>query len=763
MSFALRLPALLLLLFCFTASAQSLEELKKQYSNKMPDTARINLANKIAWLSSTTDSAVAFRYAGDAYQLSSTVTYAVGKGKALMAKGNYYISKAKGAEAAALLEEAVSLFSTINNPLETAIAKEYLGKAYVLQNQNKKALELFGQSEKVFVDRQYTEGLSMVYNNKGIAYSNLGEPEKAIGNYIKALAIDENQKNTAQINLTLNNIGKLFLDTKNFSEARRYLTRCIESSGAAKDFSTMGKAQLNCGNTYIMEGNYAKGIVYYEGALASFERSGFLRGVQACNNNLGALYIRQEQYEKALPYLQKALENARSSTNKTGVALVEQNIATTFTRMKNFEEAERWFVKAEATAASYADLYTFGEIYNHRAELDSARGDFKKAYAYKVKYLEISEKSLNEKNNRQINELQTKYETQKKEAKIDLLNKDNLIQGLEIKNQSLKLGEQRYQLSQKELLLSESELKITNNQLVLEGQKKVILEQKLDSTQRAKNIENLQKQTRIQGLEIQNRQLAINRRNVVVASLALAIILLGLLGYSFYKRKRLQQEARLQTAILQQQQTATKAVLEAEETERQRIAKDLHDGIGQMMSVAKMNLSAYEDAANFKTIEEKEKFEKIIQLVDESCMEVRAVSHNMMPNALLKNSLAAAIREFISKLDSRKLAVHLYTEGLEERLDTNTEAVLYRVIQECVNNVIKHSGADKMDISVIKDKDEITATVEDNGRGFDAANSERKEGMGLKNIRTRIAYLKGTVDFDAAPGRGTLVALHVPL
>ena len=140
---------------------------------------------------------------------------------------------------------------------------------------------------------------------------------------------------------------------------------------------------------------------------------------------------------------------------------------------------------------------------------------------------------------------------------------------------------------------------------------------------------------------------------------------------------------------MKQQELATKAVLEAEENERQRIAKDLHDGVGQMMSAAKMNLSAFESEIKFADTEQQLSFEKIIQLVDESCAEVRSVSHNMMPNALLKNSLASAVREFINKLDQKTLKVHLYTEGLDERLDSNIETVLYRVIQECVNNVDK--------------------------------------------------------------------------
>ena len=181
------------------------------------------------------------------------------------------------------------------------------------------------------------------------------------------------------------------------------------------------------------------------------------------------------------------------------------------------------------------------------------------------------------------------------------------------------------------------------------------------------------------------------------------------------------------------------------------------------MSAAKMNLSAFESSLQLQDASQKMALDKVITLVDESCREVRSVSHNMMPNALLKNSLAAAVQDFIDKLDSKALNIHLYTEGLDQRLDSNTETVLYRVIQECVNNVIKHADANTLDISVIRDGDGISATIEDNGKGFDRQAADHRDGIGLKNILTRVEYLKGTVDFDSRPGQGTVVAVHVPL
>ena len=264
-----------------------------------------------------------------------------------------------------------------------------------------------------------------------------------------------------------------------------------------------------------------------------------------------------------------------------------------------------------------------------------------------------------------------------------------------------------------------------------------------------------------QQIDLQQAQLS--KKNFILTSTILLAIMLGLLGFSAYRRYKLQEKSRLQSAMIRQQELATKAVIKAEENERQRIARDLHDGVGQMMSAAKMNLSAFESEVSFQDNDQKLEFEKIIGLVDESCREIRSVSHNMMPNALLRNSLAAAIREFIDKIEGKTMKIHLFTEGLDERLDSDVEIVLYRVIQECVNNVVRHAQASTLDITIIRDKDGISATIEDNGRGFDAKDSSKFDGIGMRNIITRVEYLKGTVEFDSAPGRGTAVGIHVPV
>ena len=134
-----------------------------------------------------------------------------------------------------------------------------------------------------------------------------------------------------------------------------------------------------------------------------------------------------------------------------------------------------------------------------------------------------------------------------------------------------------------------------------------------------------------------------------------------------------------------------------------------------------------------------------------------------MPNALLKKGLVNAVREFIQQISGNKLSINLQTDGLQKPIPNHVEMVLYRVIQESVNNVIKHAEASNLDISINQEPDGIDVMIEDNGKGFDAGKITSSDGIGLNNIKNRVQYLKGTVEWNTAPGNGTLVAIHIPI
>jgi two-component system NarL family sensor kinase len=661
---------------------------------------------------------------------------------------------------AAAFREMYSWAEKDHNQKQMAIALNNEGNVYIETGEHSLALQRYRASLLIREIIRDSFEIAMAHNNIGFVYKDIGDYEKAVEWFLKALKVYEALGKEQVIAMSYNNIGIVFYRKKDYQQSIEYHAKAMAIQRRIGDKPGLGVSLLGSVSAYSDLQQFALAMPLAIEARKLFTEINDLRQLSHTNKTLGDLLLSQGKPADALPYLQASLATDQRSGNKRSLPSTYLTTALAFVRLHEYQKARPMIDSATTIVDASKNEQDRQTLYQVEAEYYQATGNYERALVFAQNYSRQKDLLLNEANVKSLNDLKVKYETEKKEAAITLLQKDNAIQGLEIRNQRLELADQLYQLTQKELALSQADLLLARNELQIEGQRKNILQQRLDSSERVRNIGALKKQTELQDLELRNRQLQLSRRNTAIAALTGFLLLAVLLGWSFYRRRRMAQEARLQAAILQQQELSTRAILEAEEAERQRIAKDLHDGVGQMMSAARMNISALAHRLDLDT-KHPEDYDRIIALIDESCKEVRSVSHNMMPNALLKNSLAAAVREFIDKIDHKALQVHLYTEGLDERLDANVEIVLYRVIQECVNNVIKHAGANTLDISIVRDATEITATVEDNGHGFTP--EAGSEGMGLRNIRTRVGYLKGSVEFNSRPGKGTLVALQVPL
>ncbi len=241
--------------------------------------------------------------------------------------------------------------------------------------------------------------------------------------------------------------------------------------------------------------------------------------------------------------------------------------------------------------------------------------------------------------------------------------------------------------------------------------------------------------------------------------LAFLIEIIALSGLLAYRVKLIQDKSKrllIEKNYIQQQRT--QAVLEAEERERIRIARDLHDGIGQTLAAARMTLGNYMSKKKIDAVE----MQTSLDLLEDSIKEVREISHNMMPSSLTKFGLVTALKQFTNKINSLdKLQIDLQVVGIKERFDEKIEMMLYRIVQEIISNIIRHAEARKVNIELVKHDSELILIVEDDGVGFDINNEN--SGIGLKNIATRVEYLNGSVNFDSAIGYGTSVIVEIPL
>lgn len=203
------------------------------------------------------------------------------------------------------------------------------------------------------------------------------------------------------------------------------------------------------------------------------------------------------------------------------------------------------------------------------------------------------------------------------------------------------------------------------------------------------------------------------------------------------------------------------AVIRTEEKERQRFSKELHDGLGPLLSSAKMSVSALERMNTDP--EQKELIQNTYLVVDEAVRSLRELSNNMNPNILTNFGLARAVSSFINKLSAfSKVKVNFSTNLQEVRFDADVEVILYRVICEMINNSLKHASAEHLNLSILRmPGEEINIIFEDDGVGFvpEEVLNNPEGGMGMSNMFSRIASLKGNVDIDSAPGEGTRIRI----
>jgi two-component system NarL family sensor kinase len=250
--------------------------------------------------------------------------------------------------------------------------------------------------------------------------------------------------------------------------------------------------------------------------------------------------------------------------------------------------------------------------------------------------------------------------------------------------------------------------------------------------------------------------------NYLLIGGAAALLIISLLSYRNYRQKQYLQQQRISELETENKLTAAEAVLKGEEQERTRLAKDLHDGLGGMLSGIKYSLNAMRNNL-VMTPDNVEAFERSIDMLDNSIHEMRRVAHNMMPEALVKFGLDVSLKDFCNDINkSGALKVQYQSIGMENAtIGQTTSIAIYRIVQELINNVIKHAGANTAIVQVSKTNDDITVTVEDDGHGFDPAVLNNSGGIGWANIRSRVEYLNGRLDMQTAPGEPTSILIEL--
>ncbi|MBL0012988.1 MAG: sensor histidine kinase [Flavobacterium sp.] len=243
----------------------------------------------------------------------------------------------------------------------------------------------------------------------------------------------------------------------------------------------------------------------------------------------------------------------------------------------------------------------------------------------------------------------------------------------------------------------------------------------------------------------------------LIVSLLLVVLSFGI--WFFFKQRQKIKNKEIITLQQQQEISRLEALIDGEENERRRIAQELHDGLNGDLSAIKYRLSALEDS-NLSP-NDSENLTKVINMIDESCAQVRSISHNLMPSSIIDYGLAETIREFCIKMNaSQPIKIDFQSFGNGIILPKKIETNIYRIIQELITNVLKHSEATEAMVQLNYRDDELFITVEDNGIGLDT--TKPSDGIGLKNIKSRIDFLNAQLDVNCS-SIGTSYTISIDL
>lgn len=609
------------------------------------------------------------------------------------------------------------------------------------------AQELMNLSTRAYTARDTAEVLKLIRTGNDIIYQHT---DSALQLYIKAEQLSRNTGYKDGIGYALANKG-LALTTKG------YFDKGIACYNAALPYCrnavhlkyALPHLYFNMALSWSDKEDYLKANDYYHKVIDLVQERipGNYQFLMSVYNNMVGVQVNMGSTGLALSYIDKAMQLAIAHNKKSQLAQIILNKGDIYFSLKKYDSALHYYTRSSRYVRELRDHHLQQSYGLRMGDVLLEKNRYQEALVY----------------------LQKAYQLDNPENPLM-----GILVGYSLGDALYRLGknEEAEKVLQKALATAVKTGLIKNKQnghAVLmelyrkEGRFKEALEQQSQYLQLSDSIINVEKIRAVNEMEIryqvtqkdkaivqkelkiaqQGRKLYQNK--ITVTALSAGILLLSVSGFAFYRYK---QKINLRDRKIEQ----LKARMDGEEKERVRLSRELHDGLGGMLTGIKLNLRSIQRQPDTAAIQEN--LTGIMDMLQDMGDEIRQAAHNLMPDILLKHRLKEALALYCEQLDtSGKLKIDLQFYGDVQHLDVTIELQLYRIIQELLQNIIRHADAGFAAIQARFSEDVLCISVEDDGIGFDP--EQERTGTGLHNIEARVKVLNGYFSIASAPGMGT--------
>lgn len=552
----------------------------------------------------------------------------------------------------------------------------------------------------------------------------------------------------------------------NYDKALTYVNEALNMAlENPNDKRTLADIYNIIGISYYYKGDFVSALPNFLKSAPLYETVGKKGRVANVEYNMALIYFENKEYKKAIEYTEKVIAIYDQLKENVMMANALTQLGNIYVAVKNYEMALKYFKESLELTENIEDKSYSMANFNGIGNILSNTQKYSEALTYHKKTFELAKASND------LRSMVSSYQNMgsdyfklgKISESIDCLNQTvSLSKKIGTKNLTSnaysflsKIYESQNDFKEAlkyKILYTELSDSIYNkeNAIQING-----LAAKYESEKKEKEIAQL-------NLDVLTKQKKVEEKNIIMYSTLISSALLLALIVVLFNRQQLKQKNNYQIELSKQQEANAIAIVQAQENERNSIAKDLHDGVGTFLSTLKLNVQGLENAVS---IDKQPSYKNALQLIDTTAIELRNVMKNLSNETLKEQGLVGALTELVervNRLGTTKIDFKHF--GVSSRLENIIEVNLYRVAQELISNCIKHAKATQATLQLIDHETSVLLMLEDNGKGFKRENTPNNSdsGMGLKNISNRVAFIKGTFKVESASEQGTTLIIETP-